>query len=943
MTPPYPPMRFYSFLSNRTRHGNRAATLVVTLLVIALLSTIVVSFMQSVTLERNSSGSYFNRYQAELAAEAGLAQFLAQLGNATRTGDFSVLALTSNSSNATYTALTKFDPDSGALKIVPFASRESTSANITLSGNITMPGIYSTVDAAFPAGNKTIDLAALLKPLLEQTGGIEFASANASNLAFKCSLANMTTGANNTAEFAYVVVDECAKLNVALFGANGSATLPRNEATVEEFPSRLPVAGVGNYTVDQTDFENFKKLDPGIKSGPIWTSIYPTREERQSLNRFYSFHKGELVDFIPYGSSSSNGTWTKYEEGGKPKYDINQLATSKPDSTSNANAIADVISKNLKNFYKRDPSFENEKTKSAAVISKVPSEPTQLYNKRIAAAIVDYIDVDSNPTSVTNDALAGKELTPYVMQIAERYVWKDSSAAPPYNITIEQTVYIQLWNPYTVPVSGNLRFELETFRTFKGEPPGIADLPSEGVKPPKLSIDILVNLEPNQIRAYPSEIQEFTLTAESKKVRAGETSTGDDVSSQKHSGFKVFWNDKLYDQTAYYNDSLFLEASGLLKDDTTLEPKNDSNNPVWSSNVARNTWSGGIRRAVADPRQNQISNYTWMYYSYGNDNLRWNGASTFETSSFGTQRFKDTWLNRDSIRTLLHEGNKTPDTKTPPNLIPSTYSANEAKNAPFYIKNGNMTSIAELGHIYDPAHLDDQGANVASGTDLLSYYGFGGARTLRIGQPEFNYNSYKIEGQRSYSLLDLFSANTTESKGKRLSGINLNTAPAEVLTNFFYNMAQTADQGLSATEAGTYALSLSGAQKIAERIIDERQNTLPFFKSSDFWRFADTLTDPTNFEPNFPKISPEFPKSPSPPPDTLNVLDRGREEIFRRSYNYLETKSAAFRFYGIGRGLAKNGSVSSQVAIEALVELRASVDAAGNPFLKPVVVWKKTL
>ncbi len=150
-----------------------------------------------------------------------------------------------------------------------------------------------------------------------------------------------------------------------------------------------------------------------------------------------------------------------------------------------------------------------------------------------------------------------------------------------------------------------------------------------------------------------------------------------------------------------------------------------------------------------------------------------------------------------------------------------------------------------------------------------------------------------------------------------------------------------------APDGNYYALNLDGAKEIADLIYNSRKSH-PFFNSSDFWRFVNNptpndsnpLITPLYFSPSFPSITPD---SPSDTPKTLNVLDRGREEIFRRAYNYLDTKSGAFRFYGIGRALAKNGSVSSQVAIEALIELKASQDSSGNPILTPVVVWKKTL
>ena len=87
-----------------------------------------------------------------------------------------------------------------------------------------------------------------------------------------------------------------------------------------------------------------------------------------------------------------------------------------------------------------------------------------------------------------------------------------------------------------------------------------------------------------------------------------------------------------------------------------------------------------------------------------------------------------------------------------------------------------------------------------------------------------------------------------------------------------------------------------------------------------------------NFEPNLQTNS----LSGAP-----NILDRGREEIFRRAYNNIETKSGAFRYYGLGRALSPSGQVQAQAALEALIELRATNNSAGQRILRPVVVQRK--
>ena len=66
-----------------TKYRNKASALLTTLFVLVVLSTIVLAFMESTSLERKISRSIKDTYQAELAAEAGLADAAAKIVNST--------------------------------------------------------------------------------------------------------------------------------------------------------------------------------------------------------------------------------------------------------------------------------------------------------------------------------------------------------------------------------------------------------------------------------------------------------------------------------------------------------------------------------------------------------------------------------------------------------------------------------------------------------------------------------------------------------------------------------------------------------------------------------------------------------------------------------------------------------------------------------------------
>lgn len=943
------------FFHIRSRKG---AALVVILLIVALITTILVAYMQLVDSEKGSSLAVSNRYRATLAAQAGLADFMAKLNSVVETGDFTVVEATENFDpnnpddlqNKRYTSFVKFNAD-GKPFCIPLASYAPPLPNSPAGAEIPIaeapydiPSIFKTIDAVIGSGEKTQNLVEKFRKYgerdpdnndLESAYAIEYPALEPENLVLNAQFVPVFKDAD--AEFAYVAVDESAKLNISLFGSEYKGEA-RIQEEVEDFSKEVAVAGSGNHSVSQKQLEEFQGLDPGLKAGPVWQSLFPTPIERYLKKQFYSSHKAQLVDYIPYGYLTDNRTeWSPFIDGGKPKYDLNKLATEKPNPTDNANEIADIISRNLVSFYKRDPSFENEAKSNADVGNpKNPKEPKMFYIKRLAASIVDYIDEDSVPTSVTDDPIAGKEIVPYPMQVAEKYYVSSvetTVGSNKYNIL--HTLYVQVWNPYSIELSGSLKFELDTYRKIKGDGPDDDEVPI-----PKLIGDVnILSLQPNEIAVYKIAEQSIDVNASSSSIiELPETKAGV-FNKPQHSSFRAYFNNNLIDQTALYNKILFSETSGLVKAYTTLSVNNNAANPRWSCNLAQTVSASGGYRALGDPRQNSINNYIWnagSYFPGGSKQLRWKGASSYEANSQNTQKFEITWKNRDILRRPLHIGNAPTSLGSEPTSVSSTYNfEKDSKNAPYYIANSNMKSVVELGNIYDPSHLNDSGVNTKTTQDPSSHYAFGGARTLRIGQPEFNYPTYAVAGQRAVNLLDLLSVNSTSQNHQKNCFININTSPREVLASFFYNLSQSSDKGVN--ESGkTYGISLKGANEIAKGIVAKR----PYFSISEVWRFADTLINPQNYEPVFPKINPEIPPGSS---ETLDVLDRGREDIFRRAYNYINTKSGAFKFYGIGRALTSKGKITSEVAIEAQIEVKVKTDKDGKQTLHPMIVWQKKL
>ncbi len=87
------------------------------------------------------------------------------------------------------------------------------------------------------------------------------------------------------------------------------------------------------------------------------------------------------------------------------------------------------------------------------------------YVKTLAAGIIDYADVDSDPTVGPN--YRGIDLYPFVVEFYERFIWQKNGSEPnnfylkdgTWWADVKATAYIQLWNMTDKSVeSGSLTF-----------------------------------------------------------------------------------------------------------------------------------------------------------------------------------------------------------------------------------------------------------------------------------------------------------------------------------------------------------------------------------------------------------------------------------------------------------------------------------------------------
>ena len=884
-----------SRLAFRIEKRPKASSLITTLLVLVVLSTIVVAFMQSMSVERNVARSAKNKLQAQLAAESGLAAALKQLTIATGTNQAYVVGQTNDAAN--------FGP------ILVIAQK-----NLTNIGEL-MPLISGDISSLSGYPTNTNNGPAVLNFLNARTNLAPTASIN---LNLENKLIHVTNGSNyyrapwvyltdadgkTNGRYAYIVLDEWARVNPRHHGID----TPRNHPTNWfSGPRELPLSTGGSNLFTTNDAAKLTNIAPFMITSHTMGQAFSTAADYQQKKHLLTANEIWSPDVIP----------AELPEGGKPKYNINDLATNSTNgasATERADKIAGIISTNLPQFGKRDLGLQIE-------------DPSGLkYLKRLAANIVDYIDADNVPTTVNGGEPAGKELTPYIVMTAEKNTWVSESAGPPYTIVIKSEFYAQLWNPCGVPVSGNVTVEIKNRQYIdlrNGNPQiDLADFTSTPTN---------VTLLPNEFKAVSlgSTQQNFTTGPTSLKPSSNKTNypTWPTTSSKSgsltgHPQFRYYWNNNLADMNRTEPENVAPASAGLVRSG----PGNafgGLGEIRWSFN-----WiPGGTQNSpntVGDPRITFISQSDWAgagAANTGHTNGFWQGRQS-DLNPVRTQNFNSIWETRDYVRSnTANQGTALASNSGDPTAISTKYSTVDATNYIAVVRNQSMQSIGELGHIFDPIQVDNTGSN-SYHTDN-GYVRPGGAFTLRIGQPELK--TLGTNGSRAIELVDIFTVNRTNAISTNYSvtrgRININTAPQAVIEALFYNIKPASD--------GAYtncSISSATVSNVAQSLITNR----PYNRLSDLYKLAPALVNSTNYSPALGTTN--LPSNVLMSSPAADVFDRAREEAFGKVVELCTVQSRGFRVYIVGQSLGSNLKRHGQAVIETSISMETTSSNTISP------------
>lgn len=902
------------------RFFNKGSALISTLMMIVVLTIIVTAFMQSMAVERRTAASYRTKLQADLAADAGINAFIQSLEAVNLENGFITILDSAPPSQSEPSAMIRIYDTAGKAQDI----RLESTAQPALAQPSSEDRIIDINGSSISKNAFTIEAVAGAIPK------------------YPAPAVTIQRSPDRFVQYAYRAVDESGKLN-PLYHGTGYTTGQRKGISIGDNLSEIAVSGListsppgGNLKASTATA--FKSLP--LKTTGGYQSLGQAFDQSASYlekKHLVTFHDGETIESIPIGVFDKNNNWIALKDGGKPKYDINQLATdSSLSATQRTVNIAKIIDENIPKFKGRDQAF---------VESGMTSDQIR-YVRRIAAGIVSYISSSDPVVRLPDDEPAGRGLVAFPYKICEKFEFVGVAGSPgDWKVTLDHSLFVELWNPNTKPVSGSFGIVLTTARVI--QIPGAVQAPFD-----PFSGSVSVTMGPNEIKVYRigvprRKVITVPVTTAPTAASMVTTSSNDSDPNIWHSRFKATWNGIVYDYTPNDRSPMFQEnGPGLRKSSTTL---NATNRTVYAVNLQQ-TPSAASFRSLGDPRLNYTTNYVWEAPSATNADLRWNGRGLWGIASPFTQNYALTWAKRDGMRVSPDPGNPRTSAQDP-DQVASSYSpsSSTAKSSPVFVRADKMVTIAELGNIFDPVHLNDRGFT-SKGSTPDNFFSSGGGRTLRIGREEFLYpemaapapsaserrsKDWTEWGYRATDLLDLFTTvpldattNFSTSKGR----VNINTAHRDVLASVFFDITLMSDEGLIPAPKVTD----EGAYKIADEIIKNR----PYRSASDLqkvmYAFDNRFKAP---DVSFSAFNPDYATSKT---DTL-VMDRVREELFARTYDSFSFSGAAFKIVSVGFVRKQSsGNVIATSAVEALIEMRV-VGSPGSFSLQPVVVNRRNI
>lgn len=933
--------------------GERGSSLVITLLVIIILSTILVAFMQSMSVERKTADSLKNIYQAQLAADAAASVAGENVRSLIASRPYYANGYVTNTNGSAIPIVL----GSAAFNVAPV-----TNFMVSMPTNVSSPVFDTTNSTAMNVRANLTDQAGWMGSPI--TNG-SFAYRSNQTMWVKV-LRDPNKAENYTptssdynpviARYAYWIEDEASKVDYSVSG-NTEGT---SGAFARSYPDIRALSTNANNKIKDVDIgaiplKNNAPLgaaDATINkniveffSGSSAAGDIPLKiRDQRALNRS-SATLTNAYDNVKFYATSF-GYSSELAGTGRRRVNINALVQNSLSATDIQNDVDDIIfaitgshswanagrvfsgTINLTGTTRPLPDFGKRFFRNP-----VPTtDQENIYLRKLAANIRDYIDNDgkSQPTFIDNsgDVISGtsqtvswltgdepqaigKEAVP-CLQEHSYYAREKSYSLVGTVATIHFTIdnYLEFYNPYTtdfiappgthLKIYNRLPFDCGTLGTFTlpdidmdisgmtfpaGQATVVTTSPDPADDPPGY-------LKGTTIRRLPvaSNLRDFTRSGNAQFDMAPGSSLRGIRWQGRDSPFLTDYRTEMimYDPQGVFDAFPFI-GIGLSNSSSISSPPPRfyfsgqlvGNNSIYlySASLRGNDSPSrtGDPRSLSEP----LAQAAGSAGAFGNDQARFfSNTAAQSTMGLPTMSFVNptTW----------------PD--------PHEALVNSANNAYAFIRNGPMRSIGELGSIYDPHRKLDTNPG-GPGADILKARG--GARTLKIGQPDdlvtstsrFTSASGSDVGwfNGAWRLCDIFSADDSSiilsdpiQRGKiNINGILRDDGVA------FRALLRSLKFG-PAPDAGPAALAnvtLTDAQinDIVTQIKAYLAANGPMMDRGELGRIA--------FFSNA--------NAATSGPNLAGAYDRTREEIFRRIIELITTRSASYSVYIIGEAVSQ--------------------------------------
>lgn len=971
------------------------AALVITVIVVAVLAVVTVAFMQTSGTDRLSSRTVADHYKARLAAEAGAADALATVADLVARYPDSVTVWqnigsggpdgTNNEATVLYMRARSANTNLGA-------TPGEFGANIVLLGRPLVSGASNVALAnlanAMPFNvADMVNINATNSATPQPSVGLRSMINHGAPVAAAKWIYMTDSEGKTNARYAFWVEDESFKvnLNVLTNGVRGSTDFGG-------WPGEGRIDGsLGSSTNDAlegADFASIVRNKPGGNYPTPLTALLVaaiTNADAAAELRFLAATESAGLDLSRGGFKRFNiNTVTN---GVSSPTDINVMRTNLD------RVVAAITNTNAaplfgQRFY-RIAGLNMTNTVSDEGTNRTVSNHGLIYVNKIAANIMDYIDVDSQPVILNNDGIysvlsgrpdygiealgggtdgtnstvaVGIENLPRLQEYAIHARIRRMNPigfhtnSPPvplradYEVSIDH--YLEFWNPgtndirlgadaflkiYDQPAYGTNGGVSGPLGIYNGRPMEVPLLTNgQQVVFPAGKVTVLTTAPTNEINETlvrdRSNLAALTLTDSGDRIFSG-TTTETNIRSPLFNGFNRLFSVAMQGRSGangwsdYQSAVLLGNNLGILDSFVGLPIPTPGGSFAIHMRVTNNSILDSIGNSAAN-----IANGNLFYVRGGS--LRGNagvGTAGNPRSTEGDPRTLNEQLAfinhsggaNDADETRFYDSDsRTADIPTGSTLgLPNTnYVAPSrwvdmssmdptAADAPLAVANAKIASIGELGHITDPARVP---GSVGTLTSII--YSRGGGRTLRVGQPELSswYDGNQTNASRtwtSWRLADIF----TTTNAISIPGlINPNGALRDngaAVRALFHGMTMLPTTAGAPTTAGNPVAVNTLVTDFIARLTNASpaSSGLPAGALNPLWERGE-LSELAIFATG----------SALTGANLAQTIDRGREEIVRRSVQMITTRGSVFTVHTVGQAVRVSATATNVLSTARL-------------------------